>query len=161
MYREALYNCAEMKRVLHREEAQRDPNLVWNEFIHLLTFSEVGELDSKQRPAHLPFWYDSEVQNGGHLQYFENRPTELVGETIRALAALGASQQAAVLRSASERWMSRRRVKPRTVDEYVEESAKLEFEDLDNAYYGLSPSVTDMLENCLESNRGSFIEFKS
>lgn len=147
-----------MKRVLRSEDAQRDPNLVWNEFIHLLAFSEVTELDSIQRPAHLAFWYDSEVQNGGHLQYFENRPTELVGETIRALVALGALRQAAVLKSASERWMSRRRVKPRTVDEYVEESAKMEFKDLDNAYYGLSPSVTDMLGNCLESNRGSFVE---
>ena len=150
-----------MKRVLRAEDARRDPNLVWNEFIHLLAFSEVSELDPTQRAAHLAFWYDSEVQNGGHLQYFENRPTELVGETIRALVALGASQQAAVLKSASERWKSRRREKPKTVDEYVEESAKMEFEDLDNAYYGLSPSVTDMLEGCLESNRGSFVEFIS
>jgi hypothetical protein len=57
--------------------------------------------------------------------------------------------------------MSRRREKPRSADEYVEESLHLEFEDLDNAYYRLSPSVTDLLEKCLESNRGSFIEFIS
>jgi hypothetical protein len=52
--REALYNCPEMKRVLRAEDARRDPNLVWNEFIHLLAFSEVSELDSTQRAASKP-----------------------------------------------------------------------------------------------------------
>src|SRR5262245_40778434 len=109
-----------MKRVVSSEAAQRDPNLVWNEFIHLLAFSELDQLDASQRPAHLAFWYDSEVQNGGHLQYFENRPAELVPETIRALLQIGASQQADLLKSALERFGNRRREKLETVEEYVE-----------------------------------------
>lgn len=148
-----------MKCVLRRDDAQRDPNLVWNKFVHLLAFSEAGELDPAQRPAHLAFCYDSEVQNGGHQQYFENCPTELVGDTISALVTLGASQQAAVLKSASDRWMSKHRGKPTTAAEYVEESLDMEFLDLDATYYALSPSITDLLERFLESNRGSFVDF--
>jgi hypothetical protein len=148
-----------MKRSVSRRDVRQDPYLPWNEFIHLLAFSSLHELDPIQRPAHLVFWYDSEVQNGGHLQYFENRPAELAQETIRALVALGAAPQAAVLTSASERWMCRPRVKPRTVQEYVEESRKMEFADLDTAYYSLSPTVTGLLEKYLESSVAAFLEF--
>jgi hypothetical protein len=42
-------------------------------------------LSAEQRPAHLVFWYESEVQNGGHFQYFENRGTEHLAATIEAL----------------------------------------------------------------------------
>jgi hypothetical protein len=47
-----------------------------------------------QRPAHLVFWYESEVQNGGHFQYFTNRSDHHIEETIQSLNALGAHDHA-------------------------------------------------------------------
>jgi hypothetical protein len=40
------------------------------------------------------FWYDSEVNNGGHLQYFENQGTNHLTETINTLKKLKAFSQA-------------------------------------------------------------------
>ena len=62
-----------MKPTPLREDTQRDPNLIWNQFTDFLAMSDIDHLDSAQRPAYLVFWYDSEVQNGGHLQFFLNR----------------------------------------------------------------------------------------
>jgi hypothetical protein len=147
-----------MKRLLRREDAQRDPNLIWNQFINFLAISEIDQLDSTQRPAYLTFRYDSEVQNGGHLQFFVNRPTQLTSETIRALRQIGAMEQAALLRSAFERWVGKDRETPRTVDEFVEAARQVEFEDVDSRYCGVSPSVTQLLEKYLETHRDSFFE---
>jgi hypothetical protein len=79
-----------MRRTLRREDAERDPDLVWNEFIEFLAMSDLDQLDSIQRAAALAFSYDSEVQNGGHLQFFANRPTELIPEAIGALRHIDA-----------------------------------------------------------------------
>src|SRR5215471_6272002 len=105
-----------MKAVLRRQDVETDPRLLWNEFVRFLAASTPDELDRHQRPAHLAFWYESEVQNGGHQQYFWNRPVGLIDETIRALDSLGASAQAAILRLAGERWGERPREVPRTVE---------------------------------------------
>jgi hypothetical protein len=56
-----------------RKRLHDDPAAIWNEFVHLLAMSKDSELTEIQRVAHLVFWYEHEVQNGGHLQYFENR----------------------------------------------------------------------------------------
>jgi len=53
------------------------------------------------------FWYESEVQNGGHLQYFENCGTERLAETIAALGSLGAPCHQEVLREAGALWHER------------------------------------------------------
>ena len=37
----------------------------------LFSYEDLAEV---QRKAHLVFWYDLQVNNGGHLQYFENQP---------------------------------------------------------------------------------------
>ena len=57
---------------LTRGEIEETPGLVWNAFVELVALTKSQDLSEEQRPAHLVFWYDSEVYNGGHLQYFEN-----------------------------------------------------------------------------------------
>ena len=101
-----------MKPLVSRSLTEQDPNLVWNRFIGLLASSDIDELDANQRPAHLAFWYESEVQNGGHLQFFENRPVSLIDETIVALKSLGTAQHANVLKEAAELWRSHLRESP-------------------------------------------------
>ena len=70
--------------------ANLDPGLdlrttIWNAFVNLLSLSDPDELSVVQRQAQLVFWYESEVQNGGYLQYFLNRGTV---EAMDAIAAL-------------------------------------------------------------------------
>ena len=70
----------ELRRTVDRDAAEREPHLIWNAFVDLIAVESYEQLSPVQRMAHLAFWYDSEVQNGGHGQYFENRGTQLLDE---------------------------------------------------------------------------------
>lgn len=89
-----------MRKKMSRSQIETDPNAVWNAFVGILSYSEPSHLESRQKPAHFAFWYSSEVNNGGHFQYFMNRGTSVVPETIQSLHSLGAEQQADVLSDA-------------------------------------------------------------
>src|SRR5687768_6411413 len=64
---------------------EREPHLAWNAFVDLVASTNYEQLHPRQRPAHLAFWYNAEVQNGGHYQYFENSAGRRTAETIVAL----------------------------------------------------------------------------
>src|SRR4051794_24907715 len=57
--------------------------------------------EARSRTELRVFWlaysYDAEVLNGGHLQYFHNRGTERVAETLASLHAIGAHHHAELL----------------------------------------------------------------
>jgi hypothetical protein len=122
-----------MKRTIERARLQQEPHLVWNAFIDLLAISEYGDLSLIQRKAHLVFWYDSEVQNGGHGQYFENRGVSRLGETVAALRNLGLECQAETL-----------------PDSFIDE--------LDAAFHGCTPTVTEALEQHLARHTTEYVE---
>ncbi|MDN4494386.1 hypothetical protein [Ureibacillus aquaedulcis] len=56
-----------IKRMVTKEMLNENPYEKWNQFIDLLAMEEYGDLTQIQKVAQLCFWYDSEVQNGGHL----------------------------------------------------------------------------------------------
>lgn len=110
-----------------------------------------------QKVAHLAFWYDSEVQNGGHLQCFENRGSSFVPETLEALKVLGAHCQRGILVRATVIYNSKPRLNFETVDEYVAEALEGEFEEFDDEYYSCQPEMTDLLERYFKRYRASFV----
>ena len=103
-------------RTLSKNDFDSDHYCVWNAFVDLLAMEEYRDLTPVQRAAHLVFWYEHEVQNGGHLQFFENRGTEHLGETIDALGLLRAVSQQQILRDAGELWLSQARPRIETVE---------------------------------------------
>ncbi|MGI9413607.1 MAG: DMP19 family protein, partial [Hyphomicrobiales bacterium] len=119
--------------------------------------SEYSDLSRAQRPAHLVFWYDSEVQSGGHLQYFLNRGIEHTQETIDALRQLNADLHAGLLEKAAALWNSRTREQPRDVYDYADAARLGEFDELDNAFYSAIVDLAEVLETHLAENEGSFI----
>lgn len=148
----------EPKRRIKRADLEREPYLAWNSFVDLIIMTEYEDLSPRQRGAHLALWYQSEVMNGGHLQYFENRGTIHLEETIEALRALGAEAQAAILSQARERYFAKERPRIDSVWEYVKEARKLEYEDLDNAFYNAKPSLDALLEKHLHENIQWYLE---
>jgi len=62
-----------VRRRVDAAAAAREPHMVWNAFVDLIATEDYADLSPLQRKAHLVFWYESEVQNGGHGQYFENQ----------------------------------------------------------------------------------------
>lgn len=147
------------KRVLiTRKAVEEDKHAVWNGFVQFLAMAKYDELAPSQRGAHLAFFYDAEVQNGGHLQYFENRRDDPVTETIQALDALGAHAQARILEQAVARWNSAGRLPAADLDEYVAIALEGEFEDLDGAFYRCPVQILDHLGHHLAAHEADFIE---
>src|SRR5512140_3681630 len=114
-------------RKLTREAFERRPYEAWNAFINLISTEQYTDLNAVQRIAQLCFRYDSEVQNGGHLQYFENVGIALLNQTISALGALGADCQKRVLQHASRLFLSKSRSRIETREVYIRSSLVGEF----------------------------------
>src|SRR5258708_36997768 len=94
-------------RTLTKQQADAEPFRVLNAYVRLLAGERYEDLSPEQRPAHLVFWYESEVQNGGHLQYFENPGTEHLSATPEALRRPGGGFQHPGLPTAGRAWASR------------------------------------------------------
>lgn len=121
-------------RKLSRATLEQKPYEAWNAFINLLAKEKYEDLDEVQRIAHLCFWYDSEVQNGGHLQYFENRGTVFLDETLASLAVLGAECQRRILGAAGRLISITPNASIDTIDDYVAASREAQFASSDSAY---------------------------
>jgi hypothetical protein len=144
------------KRVtLTKAELDAAPYAVWNAFIDLIATSFEFELTPLQRSAQLVFRYESEVQNGGHLQFFVNGAGEDAEETVTALGALGAPAQAHVLKQALARWNSVPR--PEFVGDYSAMASKQEFRDLDHAFSNCPSPLTEALEGHLAEHEVEYV----
>jgi Domain of unknown function (DUF4375) len=129
----------------------------WNAMIHLLALSPLHDLTPVQRTACLAFWYDSEVNNGGHWQYFCNRDDD-PNEVIASLKEIGAKEQARILKEAVATFPEG--IKPPTnVEEFIAGYDELGMENLDNAFYACAKSIDDCLEDYLDRHESEFIEW--
>ena len=145
-------------RILVTKAALRENDHAdWNAFIQLLALTDYNELAPQQRAAHLVFWYESEVQNGGHLQYFTNHSYERSEEALRSLVELGASGHARVLEQALTRWRSAARLRPADVLEYVAVALEAEFDDLDTAFHDCEVTLMQVLQRHFVEHEGNFI----
>jgi hypothetical protein len=144
-------------RVLAKQQVEAEPYSVWNAFVDFIARGPYSELTQEQRIAYLAFWYESEVNNGGHLQFFQNGGTEYLTETVRALGVLGVVDQQRLLLQAMELLLSRPRRRARSVEEYSGEAMKGEFGSLDSAFYHAQPSITEKLQEYLDQNQSSFV----
>lgn len=135
------------------------PYLLWNGFIDIVALEELNELTIIQRPAALVFAYESEMQNGGHYQYFINRGLSQLRATIKALEELGASEQAEILRAAGEE-ARKHELAPETTEEFVAGALEGPFDSMDTRYYKCKPDLSIILEEYLKLYQAEFIIIK-
>jgi hypothetical protein len=150
---------------LVKKEVDNKPYLVWNAFIQLITQSKYADLNDIQRVALFAFWYDSEVQNGGHLQYFENKGKRfrnrehlLITTTLEALKILGAKEQSNILSAASEKYLSQVRKHPINIEEFCALELEDEFGEYDRRYYECSPDMNSFFEKYLQNHLDEFVK---
>ena len=144
-----------------REQLAAGSYVVWNEFVQLLAFAKWEELTPVQRPAFLAFWYEHEVQNGGHYQYFQNRGIGELDELIPALRAISAHSHADVAAQAQELIALGPPKVAHTVEEFVDGAREGTFDDLDAAFHECSPTIVEALEAYLREHEGDFVEYVS
>ena len=65
---------------------------IWNEFVASVCANDITNLVGPHRIAALVFWYDAEVNNGGHSNYFDCCPNILPEHLINALNEVGANR---------------------------------------------------------------------
>jgi hypothetical protein len=111
------------------------------------------DLSPLQRKAHLAFWYDSEVNNGGHAQYLDNLGNDRVPETIEALKDLGGGHFADVLSEVFEAHMK----ETGRIDNWSEATSQ-RVAELDSVFYSARPTIPELLERYLEANERAFVE---
>jgi hypothetical protein len=153
-----------IRRIVKRLEYETNPAAAWNAYVNILAMEPPDKLTPIQRHAHFAFWYYSEVENGGHLQYFENvsilhNDAKAVATiALEGLEAIGAIEHKAVLSQAIDRWTAKSRYRIGSVEEYVETALQGEFDELDKAYYQCQPEITYFLQCYLDANFSEFIE---
>jgi hypothetical protein len=148
---------------IEKSKVEKEPYSIWNAFIELIA-RDPDKLNDIQVVAHFAWKYDSEVQNGGHLQYFENifniykgKENIVVSATLEALKIIGAKKQLKILSDASKQYFSKQRRHPSTIEEFVDEELEGEFEKLDNRYYDCEPDMNSFLEKYLQTHLGEFV----
>jgi hypothetical protein len=145
-----------LRRRLAARDVDLKPHSIWNAFVALIA-EPYEHLNASQRPSHLVFRYDAEVQNGGHYQYFENRSAAGGEETVAALRALGLDCQVNVLSAAVKQWLGRERRPAETAAGLNANALGGELAEFDSAYDACRPTTNDGLKRQLERHRGDFI----
>lgn len=130
----------------------------WNAMNSLLALSELEDLTPVQRRAHLAYWYMSEVYNGGHWQYFCNKAHYDQQEVVEALKAVGAAEQAGILRQALARF-PRDIHYPETVEDFIAGYDEVDMDDLDQASGRCNRTMEDCLLDYLDRHESEFVEW--
>ena len=144
-------------KTLTKGEVEKNPNLIWDAFVGLVGLEKYNDLAEGQRAAHLVYWYDNEVQNVGHLQYFANRRSQYLAKTIVALRLLVAECQRLILCEAAELFLSRERSPIQTVRDFSAAAMEGEFSRLDSRFYACVPSLYECLQTYLALHQSSFV----
>jgi len=144
-------------RKISKRALATEPYFIWNSFVNILATEDYKKLSDIQQRAQLVFWYENEVQNGGHFQYFENRGVEFLRETIEALTALDAKCQQLVLSDASRQYLRQSRPNIETVEDFCATALEGEFSVFDDRFHFCLPSLNDCLQKYLDHHQSAFV----
>ena len=122
---------------LKRKVSSKD--IRWNRFIEDVCFRDISTLSDIQKNAVLCFWYDSEMNSGGHSGYFDCYPETDPQDLEKALLVVGNRDMADNFRKA------------------VEEGENDGWQETDDRYYSFVPSLCDLLEDYVERNKDEII----
>ena len=113
-----------------------------------------------QRQAALVFWYQAEVNNGGHFQYFINSAGAHRMEALQALRQLGAQKAAELLSLAILTVAGSEQSSPRSLEEYAEQEADSGLRSLDSEYYeSADAEVQAALLSYLKTHEKEFVRW--
>ncbi|MEQ1521905.1 MAG: DUF4375 domain-containing protein [Aestuariivirga sp.] len=143
---------------ISKREISADPYIIWNSFIELIGITRDRPLSPIQLNAHYCFRYESEVQNGGHLQFFENNGLDFALATHKALAELEFTGPESVLADALKIAFKMNWGHIETAEQFVAEALEGRFDKFDDDYYNLDPPTIKLLEQHLEQHQDEYIE---
>jgi hypothetical protein len=149
-----------IRRTLSKEQIEKEPWQVWNSFVDLVAIEEYNDLTATQKVASAIFWYNSEVQNGGHMQYLANHGIEHLRETINAFYKIGNKHFLPLLSEANKIYNTLDLEGIEDVDEYVDMALDDHFGECDAKFYNIEPTLYEILEEYLKDHQSEFIEIR-
>jgi hypothetical protein len=128
--------------------------------VDLCAVEPLSSCTATQRKAAIVFWYQAEVNNGGHFQYFTNSAGANRMEAVQALRQLGAQKAADILALAILRTSDSNTIRPASVFEYAEQEQESDLQDLDSQYYEIGDAeVQDALLRYLKAHEQEFVSW--
>ena len=114
-----------------------------------------------QRKAALVFWYQAEVNNGGHFQYFVNKPKFPHAEVLKALREFGAPHSAGVFEAALKKLEGKLPRFPETAEDYAGEEQALDLDEFDRQWGTKGDKeVQAALLRYLRANENEFVKWQ-
>jgi Domain of unknown function (DUF4375) len=129
---------------LSRAAIVETPYIRWNAFIDIISAGPDAFEPGMRRHAALAFLYESEVQNGGHDQYFSNSGGTYAQDTIVALKELGGICHSKVLADAL------------AVSDYGHSEVP---DKRDAAFHRCNPDLCGVLQRHLDTHESLYIEW--
>jgi hypothetical protein len=147
-------------RLLRRSEPDSSSALAWNAMIDLCATEPLENCTPIQRQAALLFWYQSEVNNGGHFQYFMNRPEFPHREVLALMQALGAPHSAYVFDAVLKHVEARLPQPAEDVQSYLAQEEDLDLSAFDMEWGSKGDEeVQACLRFLLQANENEFVRW--
>ena len=112
-----------------------EKDLRWNRFIEEVCNKDLDSLSKIQKKAVLCFWYDAEVNSGGHSGYFECYSKTNPQELIEAITEVSYKAIADNFEKA------------------LSDKSDENLEEVDTTFYGFSPELCDCLMEYVEKHK--------
>ena len=130
-----------LSKKTYQEQTPISPEATrWNKFIFEVCNREILSLSITQRSAVLAFWYDAEMNSGGHCGYFDCYSDIHPDDLVNALDAINASAFA-------ENFI-----------EAIKWGIEDDYEKTDNTFYQLMPSLSDLLMEYVELHKDDIFD---
>lgn len=125
---------------------KRDPNSEeakeWTKFIEQICTKRLSELNDIQKNAALCFYYDREMNIGGHVCFFDNYPKIKEKDMLEALHTV-----------ANKKYVE-------NFKEAITNGKEDNYNKTDKKYLELSPCLTEYLEEYVETNKEEIFKEK-
>ena len=147
-----------IKQILTEKQIIEEPWQVWNSFVDLVSMEQYDDLTPVQKVGSALFWYNSEVQNGGHMQYLINHGISHLKSTINAFETIENNDFTPLLKKAITIYNTLDLSSIANVEDYVEMALQDYFSECDQKFHQIEPSLEAILEEYLRNNQSAFIE---
>lgn len=136
----AVYSIAKFIDIYIKRNPNGDEYKLWNKFIEEISTKDLDKLNEEQKNASLCFYYDREMNIGGHVCYFDQYQKVDNKDLIKAL----------------EKVSNRKFVT--NLEEAIEHGKEDNYEKTDNTYLKQSPCLTEYLEQYIITNKDKIFE---
>lgn len=136
------YACLRFKHIYSIRNPKSDDSKVWNIFIEKICTKKLSELNNIQKNAALCFYYDREMNIGGHICYFDNYQKVKNEDLIKALTDVANKKYVEILKEA------------------IETGKEDNYEKTDSLYKKISPCLTEYIEEYVIKNKKQILEEK-